>query len=59
MNKFRFHFSTWTPATGHKDRAIVVRGTDLESALTKTIRTLEAREVGIIVAARSYEKLGA
>lgn len=57
MIKFRFHLHTWSPAEGHRDRRIVMRGEDMESAFVKTVRILEAREPGVLVNAKAYEKL--
>lgn len=57
MAQFRFHLHTWSPADGHQDRRIKIRGNDMESALAKLIRTLEARETGVIINARYFETI--
>lgn len=57
MNRYRFHMHTWSPADGHRDRRIVMRGETMEGALAMTLRTLEAREPGVIVNAKAYETL--
>jgi hypothetical protein len=57
MIKFRFYIHTWSPINGHKDRRVTARGTTMAAALEFTVRTLEAREPGVIVNAKRYEQV--
>jgi hypothetical protein len=55
MTKFRFHLHTWSPAEGHRDRRIIVRGETMPVAFEILTRTLEARETGVIINAKAFE----
>lgn len=57
MEKFRFFVHTWSPSKGHQDRKIVIRGESMELALRMMTKVLEAREPGVIVNPKSYQKV--
>jgi len=58
MLKFRFHMTTWSPADGHRERRVRMTGTDMQDALDRVTQILKAREPGVIINTKYFEKIG-